>query len=540
MDFEKYLNKEHIEKVVKTSGFPNPVLVELLIQDYRVFLELLKRSNRFILKGGSAAQLYLRSGEQRASIDIDLVTDLTEEEVEKIMIELGAKLHVPIRSKEDLPLKTYKLEIKSVINQKSSVIKIDVLFEKLQDYKIVSFGQVDLFAMRLDEKIPVISKGSLIADKLLTLARKSVGIRDEEKIKEIPKHIYDLIKLSKNMSAEDISDLIYSFERIAKSEIRYRGLTYSTSEIITHIEETLIELCKIDVKENDIKTNLNRFTSAYIGKTSRPTIEDWIVGGLKLRYLINQFRLTIENARSQEDIIRNVNMLDTEIKSIGEMDLNRKKGLREKLIEEARDKLPNWKNLLSKTEQRICLELKLVTSDTVGHFSKFVVWVLNKEKFEKITNFSDQDREKLKNLLKSFFERTIDLRELIRKMIQSFPQKKPYLCEFIANTEISKILSLARMAELKSRKEIYCYVELSENADICADCRSSINGRVFKVETLEKNIYANYGKESGAPYKPTVPLHPNCNHKIRALLPSEKKRIKDVTDTGFNIDFNKK
>ena len=71
---------------------------------------------------------------------------------------------------------------------------------------------------------------------------------------------------------------------------------------------------------------------------------------------------------------------------------------------------------------------------------------------------------------------------------------------------------------------------------MCPDCGRLIDGRVFKIATLEKNIYANYGKHNSL-WKPTVPLHPNCNHKIRALTPSEKKKIKDVPEGGLKVEL---
>lgn len=526
MDFKKYLSKGHIEKVRKNSQFPNDVFIELLIHDYKTFSRILELNKNFVLKGGAAAQLYIPLEEQRTSVDLDLVTSMSQTEVNGIMKKLGAEEYKPKKPSKELPLRTYLINIASVITPKQHrQVKIDVIFEKLSDYKVKNVNNIELFILKLDFDMPTISKGSLIADKLLTLAKKSVGIRKEDKLKEVPKQIYDLIKLCEHVSLEDLNDLLFSFEKIAKSELEYRKLECSTNEIIEHIEETLGELCSIDVKNNDIKNNLNRFTSAYLNKISRPTTEDWVIGGLKLKFLLNGIKNNIISKKSSNEIFNELMRIHKDLTNIDKMEIEQKRRYREKLVEEVRDKLPNWKHLISRKEERMFLELGLVEDDTKGLFKRYIFKVLNREKFEKITNLTEKNRDDLRELFRKYFEKKLKLDELVVAIKKACPQKNSYLCKFIANTEISKLESLARLEELKARKEKYCYVELSRNSVMCPDCRRLIDGKVFKIETLEKNIYANYGKKPSF-WKPAVPLHPNCNHKIRPLTPSEKKKIK--------------
>lgn len=360
MTFEIYLTKEHIEKVRKLSQFPNDVFIELLIHDYRIFSEILKLNKNFVLKGGAAAQLYIPVKEQRTSVDIDLVTDVPGEEVDKIMAELGAKEYEPKKPSKELPLRTYLIDANSVItpNQPRQV-KIDILFESLSDYKTEHLNNVELFILKLDFDMPVVSKGSLIADKLLTLSKKSVGIRESDKLKEVPKQIYDLIKLCDNLSMKDINAILFSFEKIAKSELAYRKLKFSEEEIISHIEDTLKALCSIDVENNEIKNNLNRFKSAYLNKDSRLTTEDWIIGGLKLRILLNKLKKNIVNKKPVKEIFDEINKISDELTTINKMGIDEKIKYRENLIAQVRNKLPNWKHIKTRREERMFLELKL-------------------------------------------------------------------------------------------------------------------------------------------------------------------------------------
>ncbi len=361
MDFKKYLSKNHIKKVRKNSQFPNEVFIELLIHDYKTFSKILELNKNFVLKGGAAAQLYIPLEGQRTSVDLDLVTSMSKKEVNEIMEKLGAEEYKPKKPSKELPLRTYLININSVItpNQPRQV-KIDVIFEKLSDYKVKNVNNIKLFILKLDFDMPVISKGSLIADKLLTLAKKSVGIRKADKLKEVPKQIYDLIKLCEHVGLEDLNDLFFSFEKITISELKYRKLKFSMEEITNHIEETLNELCSIDVKSNDIKNNLNRFTSAYLNKPSRLTTEEWIIGGLKLRFLLNQVKEHIVRKKAPNDIFSELKRVKDNLTNIGKMSIDDKMKYREKLIEEVRDKLTNWKHIKTRTEERIFLELELV------------------------------------------------------------------------------------------------------------------------------------------------------------------------------------
>ena len=127
------------------------------------------------------------------------------------------------------------------------------MHEKLGDYRIRNVKDPGLFALNLNFNLPVVSKGSLIADKLLTLAKKSVGIRDEKKLKEIPKHSYDLIMLCKKISLDDLSSVLHSFGKIARSEMRYRKLNFTIAQITDHVDESLRELCLIDLEASEIK-----------------------------------------------------------------------------------------------------------------------------------------------------------------------------------------------------------------------------------------------------------------------------------------------
>ncbi|NOQ56087.1 MAG: hypothetical protein GQ477_04755, partial [Nanohaloarchaea archaeon] len=112
MFYRKYLDASELLARKKKYGFPHAKLIELLIYDYEIFRHLLEISTRLYLKGGAAAQLHMTLPEQRASKDIDIITDHTPEEIEEIFSKklnglFPCKQHIPAKITHNTPMVTY-------------------------------------------------------------------------------------------------------------------------------------------------------------------------------------------------------------------------------------------------------------------------------------------------------------------------------------------------------------------------------------------------------------------------------------------------
>ena len=361
--YKKYLQKEEIERRTQRYGFPQPHLLELLVYDYELFRQLLALSKRFVLKGGAAAQLFFPVEQQRASIDIDLITSHTPEEVEDLFVNrlskldfASVKVHVPKKPKKNLPLVTYLVDLPSVTRE-SCQVKIDILFEEIGSYKVETIKERELFALKVTGNLPCVTPGSLIADKLLTLASRSIGI-DKEREDQMPKHLYDLFRLMKVMKQKDFDDVLFSFPRIAKSEMRFRKIEHGLKDIIGHIDEILSEVARVDYKDERMKKLINDFQSAYVNKEARGNLQDWVIGALKVRYFLKTIEEALIRKKDKKRALEKFRGCEREVSEIEGMAIGDKRELREKLLQEAKEKLSYWKSIKGTSEVRIHLELK--------------------------------------------------------------------------------------------------------------------------------------------------------------------------------------
>lgn len=363
--YGNYLKKEEIVSRMQKYGFPQPWLIELMVYDFEVFRHLLRFSKKFILKGGAAAQLYIPVEQQRASVDIDLIAGLTPKEIEIIFMEklaktgdfAGIKSYKPKNAKNTLPLVTYLIDFPSAIKEGELMqLKVDILFEQTSSYKINNIGNRELFAVRIDDKIPCITLGSLIADKLLTLASKSIGI-DKQRQDQIPKQVYDLMHLIGSMKKNDYQDMLFSFERIAKAEMKFRGLEHKPEDIIKHIGEVLTEFAEADMVPGRMKKLIIDFQSAYVNRNSRVGLQEWCKGTLMMKYLLKTIKLALTAGLSSRESYKMFSQCEAEVNNIKRMPVKEKRILRESLMASAQKKLRNWKALKGKSEERLFLEI---------------------------------------------------------------------------------------------------------------------------------------------------------------------------------------
>ena len=363
--YEDYLKKEEIIRRTKKYGFPQPWLIELLVYDFEIFRQLLEISKNFILKGGAAAQIYLPPNQQRASIDIDLLTGLKPAEIEAIFLKglnkqdfVNVKVHKPKKAIGKLPLITYLVDLPSAVKGDETIqLKVDILFEEIDSYRTHEIGNRELFALKIDDKIPCIKLGSLVADKLLTLASKSVGI-GESKQGQLPKHVYDLSRLMDLIEEDDFDDLLFSFEKIAKAEMSFRSMEHRLEDVIKHIDETLTGFTRIDKGDTGFKKPIIDFQSAYVNRDSRAGLQEWIISCLRLRYLLKIIREVLINKKNKDESYKKFSDCEKELNQISELDIRDKRTLRENLLNEARDRITDWKFLKGKSEERIFLEMR--------------------------------------------------------------------------------------------------------------------------------------------------------------------------------------
>ena len=181
----KFFQKEELLRRAEEYEFPNPIAVEYFAWDCELIAQLQSVSDNLILKGGAATQLHLPLLKQRGSKDVDIVTTLDIKDIQAIVDETAQKfkdcakfeLHKPKNPTPNMPLKTYFAHVPSQIdnNRKEIEVKIDFLC-KCPELNSETLSKVQTYALET-QAIKCSTAGTLTGDKLLSLAKGSIGIR---------------------------------------------------------------------------------------------------------------------------------------------------------------------------------------------------------------------------------------------------------------------------------------------------------------------------------------------------------------------------
>ena len=357
-------SKEELSKRAEKYGFSQPQILELFAWDYELTAQLQELSNDLVLKGGAAAQLYLPTETQRGSVDIDLTTQLDAGELNNLIGKLSRKFrrfvplfqfkrYLPKAPKTNLPMSTYDVILPSVFQENCS-IKVDILTSPLS-LPTVEMSGIETFAIKVS-KIKTISLGTLIGDKLLTLARETIGIEDEE---NYPKQIYDIEMLafkSGKLTQSVIKHVGEAIEKITVEEARFRGINTSPKEVLGDVEKTMERYSLVDLAVGSplMKRNINNFQQFYVNKRERSRrLYEWSSRALRIKFLttLMQSYLSskIEASQVTQAILRS-QAISSRIKEVDRKDVPE---LRRQLLAHTETRIPGFKELRGKSLERV-------------------------------------------------------------------------------------------------------------------------------------------------------------------------------------------
>jgi len=295
----------------------NPPVLEKMINALSLLQHLVKNDLDFVFKGGTSLILLL-DDVNRFSVDIDILTEQSREEIEAIFNKvinnsrfINWQLDEHRSYKAGVPKAHYKFEFNSVFCKQTNMVLLDILFEK-SNYPEFESLPIKTSWIESDEEIyatlPTVE--SIIGDKLTAFAPNTTGILfNSGKELEIIKQLYDISKLFDKV--EDIRTVNESFQIFAEQEIAYRGLDIapndilddilSTAKLISLREKNKTEPAKSQFKE--IQTGIRSFTNFLISGNFR--IDDAINASAKAAYLaikLKQNDLTPIEKLSNQDI----------------------------------------------------------------------------------------------------------------------------------------------------------------------------------------------------------------------------------------------
>jgi predicted nucleotidyltransferase component of viral defense system len=223
----------------------NPPVLEKMIRALALLEALVVHELGFTFKGGTCLILLLPEP-RRFSVDIDILTEHSREELEKAFDQIvkggsftGWSVDEPRSYKKGVPKAHYFFYYESLLNKHVSYILLDILFEK-HHYPVV-------------KKIPIVtpwlsSKGdpamvtaptidSILGDKLTAFAPNTTGVPyGKEKSLEIAKQLHDVGHLFDHIKDANITSA--AFASIVQQEIKYRDLDVTADQVLDDVIAT--------------------------------------------------------------------------------------------------------------------------------------------------------------------------------------------------------------------------------------------------------------------------------------------------------------
>jgi len=251
-DWTKQFKKE------KRFSKIDPTLLNKMIHAFALLESLKTNGLNFIFKGGTSLVLLLKEP-KRFSIDIDIITESTKEELEKILdkvIESNTFIkYEPDKRKSGvgIPKAHYKFYFESDFLKGQAYVLLDVLFD---ENKYPSVSEISIASSWIKnegdpEKVFIPTVESIIGDKMTAFAPNTTGIPyNKGKNLEIIKQLYDIGNLFDLV--EDIKTVFESFKSNAENEIKFRKLEIDITGVSDDIIKTSLLLSKKGaVKDGD-------------------------------------------------------------------------------------------------------------------------------------------------------------------------------------------------------------------------------------------------------------------------------------------------
>jgi hypothetical protein len=359
----RYFAKEEILDRARKYEFPNPLAVEIFLWDCELATQFQNVCGDILLRGGAAAQLHLPLEKQRGSIDIDIGAPLNQSEMKdvvgKVRESIGEfvkfKLHKPKKPIPKLPLMTYFAKMPTVLDlrrRRELEIKIDILLERL-DLPTVLLENVQTFAVDV-KRMRCLTVGALIGDKLLTLAKGSVGMELES---DYPKQVYDIDALLKSaeISGQVVSEMVTSIKKLTELEAGYRNLKITPGEALRDVIATMDGYSLVDTSGGDlgIKKNIRGFQQFFVNQSQRSPFYGWSSKSLKIRFLATLIGEHIENRLSENDVARAITQSENIALRLDKVSGRAVIELRKRLLDLAETKIPYFKEMKGKPLGRV-------------------------------------------------------------------------------------------------------------------------------------------------------------------------------------------
>jgi hypothetical protein len=359
---KKFFQKEEILRRAEEYEFPNPIAVEYFAWDCELTAQLQSVCDDLILKGGAATQLHLPLQKQRGSKDVDIVTLLELKDIQAIIDKTSEKfgsyirfvLHNPKKPTPNMPLQTYFAHVPSQIdtNRKELEVKIDFLC-KCPTLNSETLFKIQTYAIET-QTIKCSTAGTLTGDKLLSLAKGSIGLDIEE---NYPKQIYDVDALIQtcDISEHFIDDFVKAIDCLVVTEASYRQIDVEGQKVLKDIRSTMQNYSLVDMPKGDskLKKDIDAFQQFYVNGSQRTSKDEWSTKALRISFFTLIASLLLEKKLSKKEavqLITRCKVADQALRSISGSDIPK---IRNKILALQKEKMQDFTVLRGKPLQRV-------------------------------------------------------------------------------------------------------------------------------------------------------------------------------------------
>ncbi len=220
---------------------------------------------------------------------------------------LTIKLYPPKRPRvPDLPMVTYDMSYKSIFASGSrgfipDFIKLEVLSENVAiPTNKIKEKTTPVLTVR---NVTCVTLGALVADKLQTLASKTVGTV----VEEMPKQLYDINHLlfDNAVSKEAVEHMMYAFDALAKEELKFKKLKGTPSDVLGDVIATLADLSTVDIAgKDDFKRATRDFQSLYVRKENVRNTYGWGETASRIRFAAGLLKLALDDEIEESEYVK--------------------------------------------------------------------------------------------------------------------------------------------------------------------------------------------------------------------------------------------
>jgi NTP pyrophosphatase (non-canonical NTP hydrolase) len=241
-----------INRQTEIVGSANPVMLEKATVALQLIAHLAESGLPIQFKGGTSLLLRL-TPIRRLSIDVDIVTQATPEELLDVLIRVSVLAplvgyeHDAERDRDLPPKKHFRVFYQSAVGARRDHVLLDVLFEDEVPHCEPVIITTPFITPEREVRVPVPTVDALLGDKLSAFAPRTIGILHHPLRKtDIVKQLFDVGALFDG--ATDLRVTAEVYEILHARQIVYRHATFTLAETLADAIEVGFLYSQLDLR----------------------------------------------------------------------------------------------------------------------------------------------------------------------------------------------------------------------------------------------------------------------------------------------------